>query len=125
LALDKVLAKGPDYASGKEIIQYVQRQKEAGRFDKLLGYKVMPATGFRFAQGHGGSKVLVHGLQARLVVQGKEVIRTASGFFDLVRTSGGIRLGYSKRNVQGKVGRASPQSRPATTQSATTTMPKK
>lgn len=124
LALDKILAKGPDYASGKEIIQYVQHQKEAGVFDKLLGYKVIPATQFRFARVQGGTKVLVHSLQARLVVQGKEVIRTNSGIFDLVRTSAGIRLGYPKRKVHRKPGRVSPESRPATTQSATTTMPR-
>lgn len=123
LAMDKVLAKGPDYASGKEIVEYLQRQKEAGRFDKLLGYKVVRATQFRFARVQGGAKVLVHSLEARFVMQGKEVIRTNSGIFDLVRTSAGIRLGYSKRKVQGKVGRVSPQTRPATTQSATTTIP--
>ncbi len=115
--MEGVLARGAEYATAGDIMTYVNRQKQAGKFDRILGYDVVDSTQYRIVAAGGVSKALVSDLRARMIVKGKEAVRTNSGMFDVVVTKEGLRLGFPKRKVRGSVraGRSStqPSSSPA------------
>lgn len=98
--LDAVLATGEGLATGKDIADFLADAKRSGRIDRIVGYRVVPATRYYILDERGALSVAVHGLQARIVVRGKLTVSGKSDRFRVVKEKSGLRLAFPKSRLE-------------------------
>jgi len=106
-ALNGILATGRDYATGRAIVDYIAKARAGGEFERIEGYRVVPQTQYRIVRDADGLRVLVTGLQSRIVVKGSVRSGTKSGAFVVIQTKGGLRLGFPKETLQKPIPKSS------------------